>query len=166
MESTLCKVAGFVDESLQINTSQAIWDFYFFQHESKNRTFKDRTCKSGLTSLQIRICKDSGFGNPDFKGFILCYIVLKIREDLLVSWKQVGSMKICLICNHKSNPQTKYYQNSKNLNLQTFLELGFVIMIWYESMDLQATGTRFPGTNPTTLALCNHFGCFGTKGKW
>ncbi len=121
-----------------------LFGFLFFQNKSTNQILKDWTHKSGFVRIrdwQFPIFKDS-----------FCAIVLKICEDLLDSWKQVKSLKIGWILDHESNPQTESFQNSKDLDLQTFLESGFVITIQYKSMDSQdkSTGTQFPDMNPAT----------------
>jgi hypothetical protein len=55
------KVAGFVHESLPIDTKQAFMDFYF--SETIHRT---GNLKPGFASPPVWIHKDSGFPNPDF----------------------------------------------------------------------------------------------------
>jgi hypothetical protein len=74
----------------------SIFGILFFQNKSTNRILVDRTAnpdlgvlKSGflrIWDLQIWIFNDS-----------FCAIALKICEDLLDSWKQVESWKICWI---------------------------------------------------------------------
>ncbi len=141
------KFAGFVDESLQIETNQTFLNFYFLflQNESTNWIIMDQTCESGFVriwDLHIQIFKDS-----------VCAIVLKICEDLLDLWKQVKSLNIFWICDHQSNPRTKSFQNSKDLDLRTFLDSRFVIAIRYKSMDSwdKCMCTWLPDTNPATL---------------
>jgi hypothetical protein len=82
---------------------QVIWDFWpyklnprykCFEKRSTNWIFKVWTCKSGFASLPAWICKDLGFANLDFQGFILCYRTKDLwkRPNLWKFRSQIESM--------------------------------------------------------------------------
>ena len=49
---SLSKVEGFVDESLQIDTKRAFWDFYFSETNPQTKSLRIR-----LANLDLQVCK-------------------------------------------------------------------------------------------------------------
>ena len=117
----IIKDAGFVYESLRIETNRIFWDFWSYETNPRNESLENRPTKrihdtnlwkfrsrneSTKRIFKVRI-RESGFANPpawirkdSFRG-----IVLRIRKD---SWGFVGFVKTGRIfgsSGHETNPR-------------------------------------------------------------
>ena len=63
LKMDLTKDAGFVYESLRIETNQVIWDFCLHETNPQNESFKNESTKR---IFRVRI-HESGFANPNLK---------------------------------------------------------------------------------------------------
>ncbi len=134
--SLIFKDAGFVYESLRIETNRVIWDFCFHKTNARNESFRFGFANLDSRIRSTRIRRDLDSRISIFKDSF-CAIVLRIHRDSLDSWKQVKSFENWLDSWSRYEPNLfKYCDPRYELNL---FKSGFVT---YESIRIHGFAKR------------------------